>query len=662
MDELKRILAIKKQDRSEKDLEYLKLHEKELTEEMKLQLKAEDNILEEIEITFPKKIEKKDIAEKAKMIVRSFASVVKDLGNGIMEAIISSEALDRHGEKIDMKGMSIKEYMKNPILADAHNYDNPSVGRTHKLTKTKDGKLIAKFEFAKDISDKAKLLYDLYSDGFQFAFSIGFMAEEVDGNTYTKSTMLEFSPVLVPANAEALLLAKKKGLDKEDLVIYIKNDMYKLEDILKKEIKDLTVGEIAFLKENKQKLTGEQSAKFASVLEEKKDNTAEVVKAAVEKAVAPLKDQMEEFKKSEKTIVKNISLGNAENFKKANEDHKKKLNFLYYVKYVIQQKNLAAYERVVGKDAMNTTDTGEVLPPAEFIAAVERLEEQYGVARRFATVRQSTNGNGITYLFGDDDVEIFDTAEAGSKKSTKLSYAQKSLLWRKFAGILPIVDELTEDSAVDLWADATARFARAYAKQEDQLVFTETSAVSPKNKGVLEVAGTNAVTMSGTGSDDGFEDLVYDDLVDMITGVPTPSAANGRFYFHRTLLGVLMKMKDDMNRPIWLPSVAGGAPATILNKPYELVEVMPGVSDSGPNTPFMIFGDLRYVTLGERTGLNIKMFDTGLVGDPDEEDQETNTLNLLTQDMQAMRAVKRMNAVVRFPSAFSILKTALVNS
>ena len=53
--------------------------------------------------------------------------------------------------------------------------------------------------------------------------------------------------------------------------------------------------------------------------------------------------------------------------------------------------------------------------------------------------------------------------------------------------------------------------------------------------------------------------------------------------------------------------------------------------------------------------MNIQVFDSGIVGDPDEGTQG-NDLNLITQDMKAMRAVKRMNAKVRFPAAFSVAK------
>jgi HK97 family phage major capsid protein len=671
MDELKRILKLAISERLENDLLYLKEHSTELSEEQKEQLDNEKEIIEQYENPFIKKgfdnvktlIDKIQQAKAdGKYRKLTFKAEVKDLGEGVMEAIISSEALDRHGEKIDMKGMNIKEYMKNPIVADGHDYSKSSVGRTLKLTKKSDGSLISKFEWAKDITERANELYKLYKNKFQYAFSIGFMVDDMDGNTFTKSTMLEFSPVLIPANPEALLLAKQKELDSTNFINYNNINMYKLEEILKKTQDELTVGEIKFLKENIEKLTGEQKTKYASVLEEKKNLTAEDVKGIVEGAVSPLKEELTAMK--DKTVQPkdiNLNYDSASKYKNASAELQKKLKFLYYVQGV-QNKNFANYEKIVGKDAMNTTDDGVVMPPVEFIAEVERLEEIYGVARKFATVRSSTSGNGIKFLQGDDDVEIFDTAEGAAKTSSKMSYASKTLLWRKFAGILPITDELNEDSAINLWQDATTRFARAYTKKEDELVFTETSAVSPKNKGILEVSGVNVVTMSGSTSDDSFNDIEYGDLVDMITGVPTPSAANGRFYFHREILGILMKLKDDEGRPVWLQGVQSGAPATILGKPYELVEVMPSIADDAPDTKFMIFGDLKYSTLGERTGLVIRIFDTGSVGDPDEEDQDANQINLLTQDAQAMRAVKRMNAVCRFPAAFSVLKTATSGS
>jgi HK97 family phage major capsid protein len=639
--------------------DYTESELKELFTDTGVSEHLDDNIIEEYNAEFTKEHEeqmKKNVGQK---LYRNFSAKVKDLGNGIMEAIISSEALDRHGEKLDMKGLNVRNYMKNPIMAPFHNYDKPSVGRTLKLTKTKDGKLIAKFEWAKDQNPEARILHDLYRDKFQFAFSIGFMAEEVDGNVFTKSEMLEFSPVLVPANPEALLYAKKKGIDSHFLVGYNEDNM-DLTKILSKSIDELTFKEIKYLREHESELSDEQKETYADLLPQKdnSDNIAKAVAEAMEAKLGDVKEQLEELRGLDKTVIKKIT----KQYDKKNintdkgEEASKELKFFHYARG-LQTGNFSKYLSVVGKSAMNTTDESVLLPPEEFIAEVERLEEQYGVARQFAQVRRSTSGSGIKYLQGDDDLEIYFTDEAGTKQSTSLSYAQKLLAWRKAAGILPITDELTEDSAVDLWNDATTRFARAFARKEDELVFTQASGASPINPGILVVSGTNEVTMTG----DSFEDVTYDDLSKMIWGVPTPSAENGRFFLHRTLLGVIQRIKDNEGRPIWQRSMADGTPATILGRPYTLTEVLPSLSDDAAETKFMVYGDLRYSTLGERTGMNIKIFDSGLVGDPDEETQG-NDLNLLTQDMQAMRAVKRLNAICRFPAAFSTLVTAAASS
>jgi HK97 family phage major capsid protein/HK97 family phage prohead protease len=655
MDELKKILAKKVDERTAAELQYLELHKQELSTDQLQQLQDEKSTVVKLENAEKKELD--GIFE------------TKDLGDGEVQAIVASDSVDRHGEIIDIAGLSVKKYMDNPVVQWAHDYDKPPIAQATKVWKS-GGKLMAKMKFALEENPFAKQVYDLIKGGFLNAVSIGFIPLEMDGNTFTKSEMVEFSVVPVPANSEALITARKLGLDTSILKSY-NVVMYKLEEILAKAVADLTIGEIKFLKENVEKLTQAQAKKYASVLKEETQETEEekVAREAKEKeeadkvaadkaeaekvaagqgetaeALKKLQAEVEALKSADPIAFRNFSIQAG---KKG--DVSKEMKFLLYARGV-KSGNFSEYLQVVGKDAMNTTDDGVVLPPAEFVTEITRLEESFGVGRRFATVRRSASGNGIKFLLGDDDVSIYDTAESGVKKSTKLSYDSQTLLWRKFAAILPITDELNEDSAIDLWTDATNRFARAYARQEDQLIFTESDDTGPKNKGITTVAGTNLVEIANLAA------LNFEKLVDMIFGVPSASGDNGRFFLNRTFLGEVMKMKDQNDRPLWLPGVASGAPATILNRPYELTEVLNKVEDADPGEAIMVYGDLKFVTLGERNTLSVKMFDTGIVGDPDEEDQDTNTINLMTQDAQAMRVVKRMNAIVRFPAAFSVLK------
>ena len=192
MDELKRILALAKEDRTQSDLDYLKTHKDELDEDQAKQLKSEKKASKDNPLV-------KNIGKK---VVERFETVIQELDNGLLRAIVNSGKEDRHGEILDIKGLDIKTYMKNPILANSHDYSKPSVGVTKKLTKKDDGSLVADFKFATDVDryDEPKILDGLYRKGYQFAFSIGFIPQEVDGNKYTKSTMVEFSPVLIPAD------------------------------------------------------------------------------------------------------------------------------------------------------------------------------------------------------------------------------------------------------------------------------------------------------------------------------------------------------------------------------------------------------------------------------------------------------------------------------
>lgn len=139
-------------------------------------------------------------------------SITKASGEGQIEAIVATEDVDRDGEILDIKGLDIKKFQQNPVVLWAHDYSKPPIGRAEKLTKKADGSLVAKIKFAITESDFAKEVYALYKGGFLNAFSIGFIPSEADGNRFTKSEMLEFSAVPVPANPNALMTAKAKGI------------------------------------------------------------------------------------------------------------------------------------------------------------------------------------------------------------------------------------------------------------------------------------------------------------------------------------------------------------------------------------------------------------------------------------------------------------------
>lgn len=131
-------------------------------------------------------------------------------------ARVSTADRDRDGEIVEPKGIELKDYRLNPVLAWCHKYDHPAVGKAL-WSKTDANGLICKFQFAE--TQFADELYQLYKGGFMKAFSIGFIPMEYDQKTKTheKISLLEVSAVLVPANQSALVMeAYAKGLIKSD--------------------------------------------------------------------------------------------------------------------------------------------------------------------------------------------------------------------------------------------------------------------------------------------------------------------------------------------------------------------------------------------------------------------------------------------------------------
>ncbi len=143
-----------------------------------------------------------------------------DKEQGTLEAIFSTQDVDRHGDVVLQEGWDLKNFKKNPVILDSHNYESATevIGRAFNV-RIESKKLIGEIEFAIKENPKAKIIFDLYAEGYLHAFSVGFIPSKFkqnkDGTTdwYTieEAELLEVSAVSVPANARAL--AKSKGID-----------------------------------------------------------------------------------------------------------------------------------------------------------------------------------------------------------------------------------------------------------------------------------------------------------------------------------------------------------------------------------------------------------------------------------------------------------------
>jgi HK97 family phage prohead protease len=159
-------------------------------------------------------------------VFKSYRAETKELEgqDGMVRAIVSTEAMDRDGEVIKTSawGNTIKSFMNHPVLISSHEYNDLTrqIGEWVSLEVTDKGlEGVAKYYIDKGNAE-ADWGYELAKQG-KAAYSVGFMAyefEEGKGDndpkrTYTNVELLEISQVTIPSNRESLVTMRSKGID-----------------------------------------------------------------------------------------------------------------------------------------------------------------------------------------------------------------------------------------------------------------------------------------------------------------------------------------------------------------------------------------------------------------------------------------------------------------
>jgi len=141
------------------------------------------------------------------------------------EFVLSDATIDRYGDTVSSDGWILDNFNKNPIALFNHNPDFP-VGRWQNLG-IREGGLRGHLELApKGTSRRIDEIRKLVDAGILRAVSVGFMPIEAGprmaggkhaGNSYMKQELVETSLVAVPANPNALAVAKSLKVSDDTL-------------------------------------------------------------------------------------------------------------------------------------------------------------------------------------------------------------------------------------------------------------------------------------------------------------------------------------------------------------------------------------------------------------------------------------------------------------
>jgi HK97 family phage major capsid protein len=428
--------------------------------------------------------------------------------------------------------------------------------------------------------------------------------------------------------------------------------MLKLKEVIAKEADDLSDEEKVFLKENVEKLTDADKEKFAEIVGEEKAIDVEAVKTLVNQHVQDaLAKKVDEISSD---ILKKFTDGAAEQRAKALDgkpvakDENKDSVTRQFMKALMRGDKAAAKALTTDTTGSSPDDADAgLLIPTELRNEVLRIAQtQYGLARRdMFYLPFSGPGNSRTVPALGTSVSVFWTGEGAKKKSTQPKFSVVTQTLKKLAAIVPFTEEILEDSAINLTELISTLFAEAVSKEEDIQFFMGTGAPWT---GVLNNGSVNQVPQA---SGDATQ-LTADDLLDMQDATPTGALPGAKYYFSRSVLSVIRKLKDKNGQYIYAQP-SNGLPGTIWNYPYEVSDAFPAVGDVSEGDAYVLFGNLKQgAVFGDKQQLRVKLLDQATITDTD----GSTVINLAEQDMVALRIVERVGYVVALPAALTVLQ------
>ena len=151
-----------------------------------------------------------------------------DAGDIVATYTMSTDIVDRPGDRIDQGGWDLSEFRSNPVMLFGHDANSPPVGKALGAAVVNNA-LRGTFKFTPaSVYEFGATVGRLVKGGFLSAGSVGFMPvdvrvaeDRIDPDDawsrlqppldFVKSKLLEFSAVPIPANPQALVDAKSIG-------------------------------------------------------------------------------------------------------------------------------------------------------------------------------------------------------------------------------------------------------------------------------------------------------------------------------------------------------------------------------------------------------------------------------------------------------------------
>lgn len=236
-------------------------------------------------------------------------------------------------------------------------------------------------------------------------------------------------------------------------------------------------------------------------------------------------------------------------------------------------------------------------------------------------------------------------SEGNKKQVSNPSFGQVQLARKDGGFIILLSKQLVEDAMFDVMGFVSKISAKVIGQVIDTAGFKGLGSI----KGLLDLLVACTEVEAGAT----LSTVTYDNILDMITAIPSDQLAKSKWFMHRTIWGMLKKKKYIADGK-YVISPEDKKSMTMENFPVVLSDQMYGISDDAGDKRFIVFGDLINMILMMRHGITVSVSDQASV------EYGGSQINLWQQGLIGLNFGVSFDINYTFPEAISVLRTVSV--
>lgn len=215
---------------------------------------------------------------------------------------------------------------------------------------------------------------------------------------------------------------------------------------------------------------------------------------------------------------------------------------------------------------------------------------------------------------------VDETTNNGRKNITKMAWDKKFINAAELAVIVPIKENVLNDTSIDVWAEVKPRIIEAFAKKIDNAMFFGVDKPTDWRQGLVPSVIAAGAEVTETGK-------LYSDINDVMTKVEESGYEVNGLIGGVGLKGKFRMMTDTTGQPLQTTEI-GSVQRNFMDN---------GVWDKTKST--LVAGDFKQAVYSIRQDVTYKVLDQAIIQDPSSGEI---LYNLAQEDMVALRVVMRL--------------------